>query len=94
MKRTCLVALLCLITGLVAIAQIRPITPTLHEDNIEEVLSAMTVEEKVSLLVGGAGNDLMEWGNQIEIDRLMAAVNSGEISQEELDRNVRNLLNH
>ena len=94
MKRTCLVALLCLITGLVAIAQIRPITPTLYEDNIEEVLSAMTVEEKVALLVGGAGNDLMEWGNQIEIDRLMAAVNSGEISQEELDRNVRNLLNH
>lgn len=41
-----------------------------------------------------AGNDLMEWGNQIEIDRILAAVNSGEITQEELDRNVRNLLNY
>ena len=41
-----------------------------------------------------AGNDLMEWGNQVEIDRIMAAVKSGEISQEELDRNVRNMLNY
>ncbi|MBR3729617.1 MAG: glycoside hydrolase family 3 protein [Bacteroidales bacterium] len=41
-----------------------------------------------------AGNDLMEWGNQVEIDRIMAAVNDGIISQEELDRNVRNMLNY
>lgn len=41
-----------------------------------------------------AGNDLMEWGNQVEIDRLLAAVNDGTISQEELDRNVRNMLNY
>ena len=41
-----------------------------------------------------AGNDLMEWGNQVEIDRILAAVNSGEISQEELDRNVRNMLDY
>ena len=41
-----------------------------------------------------AGNDLMEWGNQVEIDRILAAVNSGEISQEELDRNVRNILKY
>ena len=41
-----------------------------------------------------AGNDLMEWGNQVEIDRILAAVNSGEISQEELNRNVRNMLNY
>lgn len=41
-----------------------------------------------------AGNGLMEWGKQLEIDRILAAVNSGEISQEELDRNVRNMLNY
>jgi len=41
-----------------------------------------------------AGNDLMEWGNPVEYDRILAAVNSGEISQEELDRNVRNMLNY
>ena len=41
-----------------------------------------------------AGNDLMEWGNQVEIDRILAAVNDGTISQEELDRNVRNMLNY
>ena len=41
-----------------------------------------------------AGNDLMEPGRQVEIDRLLAAVNSGAISQEELDRNVRNILNY
>ena len=41
-----------------------------------------------------AGNDLMEWGNQVEIDRILAAVNDGTISQEELDRNVRNMLQY
>ena len=41
-----------------------------------------------------AGNDLMEPGNQVEMERMIAAVKSGEISQEELDRNVRNMLNY
>ncbi len=41
-----------------------------------------------------AGNDLMEPGRQVEIDRLLAAVNSGEITQEELDRNVRRMLQY
>ena len=41
-----------------------------------------------------AGNDLMESGRQVEIDRLLAAVNSGEITQEELDRNVRRMLQY
>ncbi len=39
-----------------------------------------------------AGNDLMEPGAQVEIDRIIAAVKAGEITQEELDRNVRNML--
>ena len=39
-----------------------------------------------------AGNDLMEPGMQVEIDRIIAAVNAGEISQEQLDKNVRNML--
>ena len=41
-----------------------------------------------------AGNDLMEPGRQVEIDRLLAAVNAGEITQEELDRNVRRMLQY
>ena len=41
-----------------------------------------------------AGNDLMEPGFQREQDRLLAAVKSGEISQAELDRNVRRLLEY
>jgi beta-glucosidase len=41
-----------------------------------------------------AGNDLMEPGRPVEEERLLAAINSGEISQEELDRNVRNMLNY
>lgn len=41
-----------------------------------------------------AGNDLMEPGRQVEIDRLLAAVNEGSISQEELDRNVRRMLQY
>lgn len=41
-----------------------------------------------------AGNDLMEPGRQVEIDRLLAAVNDGTISQEELDRNVRRMLQY
>ena len=41
-----------------------------------------------------AGNDLMEPGRQVEIDRLLAAVNEGTICQEELDSNVRYMLNY
>ena len=41
-----------------------------------------------------AGNDLMEPGNQNEIDRIVAGVEDGTISQEELDRNVRNMLRY
>ena len=41
-----------------------------------------------------AGNDLMEPGNQNEIDRIIAGVEDGSISQEELDRNVRNMLTY
>ena len=41
-----------------------------------------------------AGNDLMEPGNQNEIDRIIAGVQDGTISQEELDRNVRNMLEY
>ena len=41
-----------------------------------------------------AGNDLMEPGMQVEIDRIIEAVKTGEISQEELDRNVRNMLEY
>ena len=41
-----------------------------------------------------AGNDLMEPGAQSEMERIIAGVKSGEISQEELDRNVRNMLEY
>ena len=39
-----------------------------------------------------AGNDLMEPGMDNEIQRIIKGVQDGEISQEELDRNVRNML--
>lgn len=52
MKKRSLSILLCL-AGLVTFAQTN--NPTLRTDNIDEVLNAMTIEEKVSLLVGGAG---------------------------------------
>ena len=41
-----------------------------------------------------AGNDLMEPGRPIEMERLMSAIDKGEISMEEIDRNVRNILNY
>ena len=41
-----------------------------------------------------AGNDLMEPGMPVEIERIVAAVKAGEISQEELDRNVKNMLTY
>ena len=41
-----------------------------------------------------AGNDLMEPGMQVEIDRIIEAVKAGEITQKELDRNVRNMLEY
>ena len=39
-----------------------------------------------------AGNDLMEPGMQNEIDRIIEGVKAGEITEEELNRNVRNML--
>ena len=41
-----------------------------------------------------AGNDLMEPGRPIEVERLLAAVKNGEISQEVIDNNVRNLIKY
>lgn len=41
-----------------------------------------------------AGNELMEGGSQEEIDKIMAGVKDGRISQEELDRNVRRILEY
>lgn len=41
-----------------------------------------------------AGNDLMEPGNQTEIDRIVAGVQDGSLSIEDVDRNVRNMLNY
>ena len=41
-----------------------------------------------------AQNDLMEPGNQTEIDRIVAAVKDGSLSEADLDRNVRNMLNY
>ena len=41
-----------------------------------------------------AGNDLMEPGNQNEIDRIVAGVKDGSLSIEDVDRNVRNMLEY
>ena len=41
-----------------------------------------------------AGNDLMEPGNEVEMKRLLEAAASGEISMEEIDRNVRRMLEY
>ena len=41
-----------------------------------------------------AGNDLMEPGMENEIERIIAGVNSGAISQDELDRNVLRMLEY
>ncbi len=40
-----------------------------------------------------AGNDLMMPGSQVEIDRIIEGVKSGAIPMEQLDKNVRNMLN-
>ena len=41
-----------------------------------------------------AGNDLMEPGNQTEIDRIVAGVQDGSLSIEDVDRNVRHMLEY
>ena len=41
-----------------------------------------------------AGNDLMEPGNQSEIDRIVAAVNDGTLPIADVDRNVRRMLEY
>ena len=40
-----------------------------------------------------AGNDLMMPGSTVEVQRIVDAVKSGELSETDLDRNVRNMLN-
>ncbi len=47
-----------------------------------------------TVLAVKAGNDLMEPGSDQEIQRIIDGVKNGEITQEELDRNVRNMLNY
>lgn len=41
-----------------------------------------------------AGNDLMEPGNQVEIDRIIQGVKDGTIKMEDLDRNVKRMLEY
>ena len=41
-----------------------------------------------------AGNDLMEPGRQLEIDRILGGVADGTIKMEEIDRNVRRMLEY
>ena len=41
-----------------------------------------------------SGNDLMEPGNQNEIDRIIAGVKDGSLDIKDVDRNVRNMLNY
>lgn len=41
-----------------------------------------------------AGNDLMEPGNQVEIDRIIDGVRNGTIPIEDVDRNVRRMLEY
>ena len=41
-----------------------------------------------------AGNDVMEPGNQVEMERILEGVKNGEISMAEIDRNVRNMLEY
>ncbi len=40
-----------------------------------------------------AGNDMMMPGSQVEIDRIIEGVKNGSLSIEQLDKNVRNILN-
>ncbi|NLZ18862.1 MAG: beta-glucosidase [Bacteroidales bacterium] len=41
-----------------------------------------------------AGNDLMEPGNPVEKERILAAIAEGSLSEEDLDRNVRRILEY
>lgn len=47
-----------------------------------------------TVISAAAGNDLMEPGNQTEIDRIVAAVQDGSLSIADVDRNVRRMLEY
>ena len=56
MKKLSFIVLLCIACGWSVFAQTQQGTLNLREDNIEEILNAMTIEEKVTLLVGSSGS--------------------------------------
>lgn len=41
-----------------------------------------------------AGNDLMDPGSQEEVDRILAGIRDGRLTEEEIDRNVRRILQY
>lgn len=47
-----------------------------------------------TIVAVAAGNDLMEPGNQSEIDRIIAGVKDGSLDEADLDRNVRRMLEY
>ena len=67
----------CLAAGLLSTTMVAQIVPQLQKDNINEVIAAMTLEEKAQLLVGGGNDSFVGSGSMMGHQKKLVAGAAG-----------------
>ena len=67
----------CLAAGLLSTTMVAQTVPQLQKDNINEVIAAMTLEEKAQLLVGGGNDSFVGSGSMMGHQKKLVAGAAG-----------------